>query len=224
MQSWNSTMAVPSLNKDSPLTNMVRRGLTPRELKMATTATGSVALRMEPKSRAVGQSQPYGNMYLPTTAIIPVPSTTPGPARIMHCQKHLLTRVTFKDMASLNTSGGKKQKSSKCGSARIQRPTLISKVSHDDGCMRAMIKPSTNNVHVYGRPGTYRSSTKVVPTPMASTENKKRSTTCPVWWWCSSSSFSTWASTSGISPGISGAFGSIGSNQSPMRLPFLGVA
>ena len=51
----------------------------------ATTATGSVALVMAPKNRAVFQSHPKGNTYLEKHAIKIVATITPGPASISTC-------------------------------------------------------------------------------------------------------------------------------------------
>mmetsp|Transcript_102232 Transcript_102232/g.284785 ORF Transcript_102232/g.284785 Transcript_102232/m.284785 type:complete len:203 (-) Transcript_102232:193-801(-) len=51
------TIAVPSFSRLSPEMSIVKRGETPNVLKSATTATGSVAARMEPKTKAVAHDQ-----------------------------------------------------------------------------------------------------------------------------------------------------------------------
>ena len=43
---WKITIAVPSFNKDSPSTKVLNFSLTPTSLSKATTATGSVALKI----------------------------------------------------------------------------------------------------------------------------------------------------------------------------------
>lgn len=50
-------------------------------LRTATTATGSVALNIAPNSRHSIQLQSYGNVPFTRTAVIAVPTRTPGPGR-----------------------------------------------------------------------------------------------------------------------------------------------
>ena len=59
-----STIAVPSFMSASPVICIVSLGLAPTALSSATTATGSVAARIEPNAIARFQLQPYGNAYL----------------------------------------------------------------------------------------------------------------------------------------------------------------
>ena len=59
-----STIAVPSFMSASPVICIVSLGLAPTALSSATTATGSVAARIEPNAIARFQSQPYGSKYL----------------------------------------------------------------------------------------------------------------------------------------------------------------
>merc|ERR1719201_1180013 len=115
-KSKKSTTAVPSLQTDSPEINMVNLGETPSVLKRATTATGSVAERIDPKAKDIGRSHPYGRMYMATPAVSTVPRTTPGHARIITWPKHLLKMCGLKFIASPKTSTGRKAKKTRCGS------------------------------------------------------------------------------------------------------------
>mmetsp|Transcript_114393 Transcript_114393/g.208058 ORF Transcript_114393/g.208058 Transcript_114393/m.208058 type:complete len:351 (-) Transcript_114393:821-1873(-) len=85
------TTAVPSLKRLSPEMIIVSLGDTPKVLKRATTATGSVADRMAPKTKQMGQSQPYGKMKWLNAPMRTVPSKTPGPASSKICQMHIFT-------------------------------------------------------------------------------------------------------------------------------------
>jgi len=51
------TKVVPSLSEDAPSIRVVSRSDTPSSLSKATTATGSVADKIEPATRAAFQSQ-----------------------------------------------------------------------------------------------------------------------------------------------------------------------
>ena len=79
-------MAVPSLNSASPLMSMVRRWLAPSSLRMATTATGSVAARIAPNASARFQSQLYGNTNFATRPSSTTVKMTPKDASSRHCQ------------------------------------------------------------------------------------------------------------------------------------------
>jgi len=52
IKSMKKTIAVPSLSKDYPSTNVLNRTLAPNSLSKATTATGSVAERTHPNVKA----------------------------------------------------------------------------------------------------------------------------------------------------------------------------
>ena len=52
----NITMAEPSFMRDSPVMSIVSFGEAPRDFSSETTATGSVAERIEPKTKQMDQS------------------------------------------------------------------------------------------------------------------------------------------------------------------------
>ena len=53
-------------------------------LKTATTATGSVALKIAPKRRHSTQDQSYGKVYFTSTAVRLALKRVPGPEMQMH--------------------------------------------------------------------------------------------------------------------------------------------
>ena len=88
------TMAVPSFNKDYPSTKVLKRTLAPNYLSNATTATGSVADKTQPKVSASYQfssSSGYMRIFLKQNANIIAPHNTPGAAKVNILTKHFLT-------------------------------------------------------------------------------------------------------------------------------------
>jgi len=180
-KSVNSTIAVPSLKIDSPLMRSVRRGETPIELNIATTATGSVALRMDPKSMETFHGQLYGRTYLATAAVRNVPMNTPGHARVKHCHLRRDSRLPLMDIASEKIRGGRNVSRKRCGSMRthmaidwwkIGPKSVISKRS--SALYRTpTTKPSTNSAQVYGTDGKTRSRQNMVAQPRVRTMNSR---------------------------------------------------
>jgi len=77
-------MAVPSFSKDYPSTKVLNLTLAPNSLSKATTATGSVADKTQPRAQASYQLRsdyPYPKITLKIKAIIIAPQRTPGPAK-----------------------------------------------------------------------------------------------------------------------------------------------
>ena len=79
-------IAVPSFIKDSPMMTVVSLELAPALLRMDTTATGSVADTMDPKTKHSCHDQ-AGFTSIVKPAVSTVESTTPGTANTKHCQK-----------------------------------------------------------------------------------------------------------------------------------------
>ena len=80
-----STMEVASLNRLSPSTRMVKRSGTPSFLKSDTTETGSVALRMAPRSKAEEKGMVASRREVRNQTIPPmtnVDARSPGTARV----------------------------------------------------------------------------------------------------------------------------------------------
>ena len=104
----NSTMAVASLNRLSPSTSTARRFGAPRSLKIATTATGSVADRIAPSSRQTRKLIPDTAQTAPPTMKAEISSPTIARNRIGR-----ISASNFRtSMARLlsKTSAGRKMK------------------------------------------------------------------------------------------------------------------
>lgn len=87
------TIAVPSLSRDSPSTRVLNLTLAPNYFKRATTATGSVADRTQPRVSAsyqLSSSSGYSKIILKQKAIRIAPQRTPGPARVKILTKDFL--------------------------------------------------------------------------------------------------------------------------------------
>ena len=69
------------MSSASRSTSVRRRLESPASLSTATTATGSVAENIAPKSRHWPQVQSCGKETRTSAAVIPAPRSTPGPAR-----------------------------------------------------------------------------------------------------------------------------------------------
>ena len=103
-----TTIAVPSLKSDSPSIRVANLLLTPSSLSRATTATGSVALRIDPKSTA-SENVKLVNCkgYNITNAVINVPIRTPGTAKSRICPISLLNMCQSALKLLSKISGGK---------------------------------------------------------------------------------------------------------------------
>src|SRR6056300_1608075 len=62
LKTVKNTIALPSLSRDSPAIMTLRRGGAPHSLSKELTATGSVALRIDPHARHSQKFQLYGSM------------------------------------------------------------------------------------------------------------------------------------------------------------------
>mmetsp|Transcript_27665 Transcript_27665/g.95696 ORF Transcript_27665/g.95696 Transcript_27665/m.95696 type:complete len:286 (-) Transcript_27665:315-1172(-) len=111
-----STKAEPSFSRLSPSIMVLSLCGAPSVCSTATTATGSVADRMEPSSSALGHDQSYDDITSwMQHAVRPTASTTPGPARSTDWPT---TRVkTWKSMAEADSysSGGRNTNRMTCG-------------------------------------------------------------------------------------------------------------
>jgi hypothetical protein len=74
------TIAVPSFISDSPTIKIVNLGLAPALFSKATTATGSVAAKIDPKTIHRFQFQSTGITWYINNPMIKAPMITPGPA------------------------------------------------------------------------------------------------------------------------------------------------
>jgi len=109
------------LSSDSPEMIIVIEAGAPSSLSMETTATGSVAARTAPKLHAREALQSYGNTLVEYTAVRKVPKTTPGKARMMHCEAERLATCQSRWIDSAMRRGGKKMLRSRWPSISCQR-------------------------------------------------------------------------------------------------------
>ena len=104
----NNTIAVASLNRLSPSTRMVRRLGAPRSLKIATTATGSVAETMAPSSRQATKPKPEIASMAKPTAKVEINRPTTASIRIGFMSFSRWRTLML--MADSKISAGKKRK------------------------------------------------------------------------------------------------------------------
>ena len=110
----NTTMAVPSFTSDSPSIMCPRTLLAPTSFKMATTATGSVAARIEPTIMQNAQLQPNGKIRN-THPVSAMDNNTPGPANIKTFGSTFFSVCHSIENDDSKISAGKNTANSKCG-------------------------------------------------------------------------------------------------------------
>ena len=151
-RSEKTTIAVPSFTRDSPSMMCPRRLLAPTSLSRATTATGSVADKMEPSMRLEPHPQSYGIVALSKAPMRPVPMSTPGPASQMTWLAHLRKVCHSSEKADSNTSAGRKHDSIVCGPMLTQMSRdLPSDPRSTYAWRKPSASPTKSRATVYGR-------------------------------------------------------------------------
>ena len=108
------------MSSASRSTSVRRRLESPASLRTATTATGSVAENIAPKSMHCGQVQSCGNDTLTSAAVIPAPRSTPGPARSSEEGSRRRTTCHSSAKAPANSRMGRKPARRRFGSMPSQ--------------------------------------------------------------------------------------------------------
>ncbi len=186
-----TTTAVPSLSSDSPSTTVRRDGWPPVSLRMATTATGSVALTMVPKRNTAGQVQSAAKVSLEKTPVRRVARISPGTARTTTWRRTLRNVCQEMENALSKMSGGRNTKRSRCGLMLAASdtpspkypsgpPALSGSPDDDDSLWKTtmpMTNPVTRSTDVCGR-GT-RCMTCSRTEPRRSAAKTKKMASCP---------------------------------------------
>ena len=136
--SVKATNATASLNRLSPSTRTDSRLVTPRDLKNAMTATGSVADISAPKATAASHGTPTSAHTIQPTAN--VPSMVPPMAKIRIGTRSALSLAHGKCRVASKSSGG--ISSPRMSSGEKSRSTKLGK--------NAKAKPTSTRATVYG--------------------------------------------------------------------------
>ena len=117
----DTTMAVASFIRLSPSTNVVRRLGAPSCLKIAITATGSVALRIDPSIKL--SAGPSGVKNINRPPMMAVDTISPGMARVRTGSRLRCSCRASRLYALSNTSVGRKTKRMTWGESSSASPT-----------------------------------------------------------------------------------------------------
>ena len=151
-RSEKTTIAVPSFTSDSPSMMCPKRLLAPTSFSSATTATGSVALRMLPSIRLEPQPQSYGSVALSSAPTSAVPIRTPGPASHSTCVAHRRKVCHSSENALSKTSAGRNTASIVCGPMSTQMSSESPSAPRSTyECRNPSARPTNRSATVYGR-------------------------------------------------------------------------
>mmetsp|Transcript_25390 Transcript_25390/g.32794 ORF Transcript_25390/g.32794 Transcript_25390/m.32794 type:complete len:209 (+) Transcript_25390:305-931(+) len=173
----NTTSAVPSLSNDSPSMKVERSARTPKSLKRATTATGSVALRITPSKYPEESPQPlpsqwpkfcalYGISMLNNHPRVKVDTSNPGPARYRQVYFTLLKTCQSMAKADSKIKAGRKICSIRWGSILMRVAKLCPRASFQPSRTAVpIIAPNKRRITVYGTGTFLKSILQREPTP-----------------------------------------------------------